>query len=110
MSTKSCIEFHCFTSHGVVLAHRARFVASLRQDDDVLERKRVYVRLGALLDACAIARHHGRRVSSNPRAALSTRAHAARNVAHKDKKVSSQSMPTCARGRASPEKRDARQF
>ena len=63
-STKSCIEFTLFyTPRGVVLAHRARFVASLRRNDGALERKRVYVRLGPLLDACAIARHPERRDS-----------------------------------------------
>ena len=38
-------------------------MASLRRNDGALERKRVYVRLDALSDACAIARHPERRDS-----------------------------------------------
>ena len=77
MSTESCNEFTLFyTHHGVIFAHRARFVASLRQDDDVLERKRVCVRLGPLLDACAIARHPERRDSMDDIQRLKIPSHA----------------------------------
>ena len=61
---KSCTEFTLFyTPRGVILAHRARFAKSVSRNDGAHERKRVCVRFGPLLDACAIARHPERRVS-----------------------------------------------